>query len=190
MNNVMMQAFYDELEKIADWALSGPALHQFSAQQIRSGAVPEGFGLGTGGLEQTMKAKEMATSMGQQAAAAREAKMNQMLQSGQWNPKTHTVDMQGNLVAKKPMTTPTPRPSTTAATAVGGRPVAPGAVGPGGTQILHGAAAGAPRAAAGGMAGRLGRIGSKIRGAGKMGLGLAALGLAGGAGGGYAAAQP
>jgi len=189
MNKIMMQAFYDELMKIAaDFSLVGPEAIGAHGIQGMQGKLPEGFQAGPS-YGQFMKQREATHQSQLQASTAREAKMNSMLQSGEWNPATHTVNAEGNLIPKKPMAVPS-RASRTAVTSVtGGRPVAQ-AAGPGSTQILHGAAAGAPRAAAGaaehagaGMMGRLGRIGSKMRGAGKMGLGLAAMGLAGGVGG-------
>lgn len=166
MNSVIMRAFYEELEKIADWSLAGPSLAQHSAESLAAGG-PHGTFTSPDQLRQVMRQKEMDVGMQQRAGQLREAKMEGMLRGGQWNPQTHTVDMQGNLIPRAPMTVPRSQAQTVATKIVdtpGFKPQAARSMG-----RLRG------------IVGKAGRFG-------KAGLGAAALGLAGL--GGYEAGQP
>ena len=112
----MLTAFFDELVKIADWSLTGP-------QSIAQHGLSDPHGLAAGpNLSQFISQRQGEQTAQQQAAQLREAKMNRMLQTGEWNPKTHTVNIQGDLVPKKPIVLPKqqkPAVTTTAPTPVG-----------------------------------------------------------------------
>lgn len=203
MNSIVMEAFFDELRKIAaDWSLTGPqAIAQYGAAEnpvaMHAGPSIQEY-LTQQGQHSNSALNQPATGLRAQheaAGLAREQKMQQMLDSGQWNPKTHTVDMQGNLVPKKPVTVPTSRPEPTAAAApapsqdtwVGGKPppgAAPSAAAQAAAQAPLQQTAAPARAAravrttrraapaAKGMLGGLSRMSSM----GKAGLGAAAIG--------------
>lgn len=195
MNPATISAFFDELTKIADWTLAGPeGLGQFSATQIAGGQVPEGARLGPSPSQQAIR-QDYSSASQVRAEQLRAAKMQQLYDSGAWNPQTHSVDAQGNVVPRKtaitestsvqrrkpPASTPVADPYATQkvrASQVQGAPVA------GATPAAGGAAPsgvkGFGRRVAGGLS-RMGRLG-------KAGLGVAALGLTGL--GGYEAGQP
>lgn len=132
MNQNIMNAFFDELEKIADWSLAGPQqMNAYSGAALRR-AGPHGQHASPTQLVQAISNKEQAANQVRMSSEARRMKMQQMLESGQWNPATHKVDMQGNLVPKRQAPV---RAASTTSTVAQSTPQP--AVGPKGTAIVN-----------------------------------------------------
>jgi hypothetical protein len=173
MNRIVIQAFYDELEKIAaNWSVAGSqALNSHPSAAFAEGAVPQGHS--GPNLSQHIQQREQEMSAHQQASTLREQKIQKMLDSGEYNPKTHTVDRQGNLTPRKPVAPPAGSTPT--------QVLKPGyhlsePMSAGGTVIHSGPhTATAP----GSVVSRIGSRLKQMRPTGKAGLGAAALGIAG-----------
>jgi hypothetical protein len=133
MNRLMMAAFCDELEKIADWSLTGDAIPQIPSEQIKQQPMTEAPLGVTPELQSHIQAKEQAIRAQEHAAEQHAARMSELVQSGKLNLSTHTLDRAGNIVPKKPLA----MPRTEAPTRITPPPLAPtGEMGPEGTNVL------------------------------------------------------
>jgi len=174
-------AFVDEYIKIAaDFTLSGEALQRTPHREILSGTARSGGDLGS-----QLRASDKFLAGARAQEALRTEQLNKLLQSGEFNPKTHsmrTFMQTGQVVEKPPPTAPPvrsteaatkvlPKPSE-AATAVKKPPTAPKRV----PRIPRKVPAQAGRLSR--LVGRVGKMGVK----GKAGLLTTALGLAGAGG--------
>jgi hypothetical protein len=141
MNKIAMAAFFDELQKIADFSLIGKEISHAPVGRILHRGAGELTGT-IGNLGEHMRGLQAGHAAQAAAEEARHAHLESMLQSGAVNPAKHDMKefmRSGKVIPKSPEPTVV-APKAETKTTVLPKPAAP-AVGPEGTAILP---AGAP----------------------------------------------